>query len=125
MPLDRPWERGEVMAIETERTLKNSFDHESTEWVQVKIVYPTVRCSLHVVWPPNRPPTYLKLSRASGAPSVPTVIPLAVLKDAGDRKVLEAYAVAQPEVGEVITLTWQWGLSERQTQPSASVAVPA
>jgi hypothetical protein len=59
---------------------------------------------------------------ACGATGQTTVIPLKLLQEAGgNRKVLGAYEIENPELGDSITLSWQWGLGERQTQPLASI----
>lgn len=98
--LEDIWRRGDCVRWISTRQLEHCFD-EATESVSKTILMPTDAIEMRVIWPDSRPPSAVRLRR----PDVP-VTELKPRKSSGRIQVVAF--VRSPEVGEVITLQWDW-----------------
>jgi hypothetical protein len=103
--LGRQWKFGELMEVVTRRTLKNSFRDRRSEYVGLEIVGPTDEVEIRIVWPQGVDPRGLRLARQGG----PTVSLERLHRQPDGRMGLD-HKIADPHVGETMTLHWGWDL---------------
>ena len=98
--LEDAWRKGDRMSLRYERQLTNTFmaDREN---VSKEVQFDTVCLVIRVAWPPEKPPTTVRLERANGQSQ-----PLHP-KDRQGRATIEE-TIDRPHVGEVINIAWTW-----------------
>jgi hypothetical protein len=106
--LDRRWRAGEVMHIRSERKLRDTFLDPIEEYVQISLDHPTDSLRMNVIWPANKAPTELWVSRSEGGTGNSVTIPLGALRRRNGRQALVNHPIPSPQMGETIKLTWRW-----------------
>jgi hypothetical protein len=108
--------RGEIMMLESRRTLRNHF-LDSQEVVSKEVSVPTSRVRMCVNWPEGRKPTAIWTQRSNEPPTSVGVSTLARVHDrqkdwrhwrgrmVGWRY---DYLIQDPRLGERITIRWIW-----------------
>lgn len=114
--LHRPWKRGEVMEVLSQRTLRDSFK-DTHEYVSFYVEASTDEVVFDVTWPLDAPPQKLDLTR-NGGNRGDRSIPLDRLDKTADgrRRLIER--IQDPEIGEKISLFWEWEPRESASTPT-------
>lgn len=105
--LGRVYYRGEHLTLTAKRTITDGFkkDHEA---VGVLVQDATERLRLIVKWPADRPPTAVRLGRATPARDWRNEDVLDKVETKDGRSTYEV-EIENPERGSTTTIEWEWG----------------
>jgi hypothetical protein len=106
--LRRPYKLGECMEIVSHRKLKNSFT-KTTEYVNLEVESPTEEVEFRLIWPAGSNPREVRLTRERGR-SHGAPIAAERLESQPDGRIQLSHTVADPQIGESLTIVWEWTL---------------
>jgi hypothetical protein len=103
--LPHPYKRGETQDFTLTREILNGFPNDEDEQVAIEVLEETEHATISVVWPPDKPPTEVRLQgKRVEAKTIPgDDVPL--LAD-GRRRY--SHELIRPNLGDTLTLFWDW-----------------
>lgn len=103
--LPQKYKRADEQAFTLTRDIRGGFPDDDTEEVGLDIIEETEHAVLEVVWPPDKPPTAV---RVSGKRIPAEQLSPSALQSTGDGRLSFSYELERPRLGDSLSINWDW-----------------